>query len=116
MIILTNPGILPETLDHVLAHVESAGVRTHVVHQQEHVAIVCLDAGSSIDVNYLRTIEGVRDIQRIETPYKLASRQLAPLQMGVRMDDAAHTVVGSRDIVVMAGPCSVEGKIETHLL
>lgn len=42
-------------------------------------------------------------------PYKLASREFAPSGTQIRLDDANETIIGGQEIVVIGGPCSVEG-------
>jgi 3-deoxy-7-phosphoheptulonate synthase len=52
-------------------------------------------------------MEGVRECHRIMSPYKLASRSFRPGGSVVR---AGKAEVGSRRVIVMAGPCSVESR------
>lgn len=52
-------------------------------------------------------MDGVRECHRIMSPYKLASRSFRPGGSVVR---AGNAEIGSRRVVVMAGPCSVESR------
>jgi 3-deoxy-7-phosphoheptulonate synthase len=52
-------------------------------------------------------LPGVQEIVRITKPYELASREFRPRDTTVCVDGV---VVGARDLVVMAGPCSVESE------
>src|SRR5438094_4964203 len=52
-------------------------------------------------------MEGVKDAHRIASPYKLASRSFRPGGSVVRIGGVD---VGGRQVVVMAGPCSVESR------
>jgi 3-deoxy-7-phosphoheptulonate synthase len=50
-------------------------------------------------------MEGVHEVLRITEPYKLASRAFKPDGTTVTIDDVR---VGGDEVIVMAGPCSVE--------
>jgi len=51
--------------------------------------------------------EGVKEVHRIVSPYKLASRGFRPQGTIVRIGDVE---IGGNNVVVMAGPCSVESR------
>ena len=50
-------------------------------------------------------MEGVKNAHRIASPYKLASRSFRPAGTVVRIRDVD---IGGDQVIVMAGPCSVE--------
>jgi 3-deoxy-7-phosphoheptulonate synthase len=52
-------------------------------------------------------MEGVKECHRIVSPYKLASRHFRPGGTVVKIADVE---IGDGRLVVMAGPCSVEGR------
>ena len=56
---------------------------------------------------------GVKEAHRIASPYKLASRNFNPGGTVVKIGGVA---IGGEQVVVMAGPCSVESReqIDTH--
>jgi 3-deoxy-7-phosphoheptulonate synthase len=57
------------------------------------------------DPALLEMMEGVHEVLRITEPYKLASRAFKPDGTIVAIDDVR---VGGDEVIVMAGPCSVE--------
>src|SRR3954447_8201361 len=57
------------------------------------------------DLAVFEVMEGVKEAHRIVSPYKLASRSFRPEGTVVRVGDVA---IGGPQVVVMAGPCSVE--------
>lgn len=78
---------------------------SHVIGQNKRVIAVPGDV-MGIDVDVLRAIEGVVSVDRVNRPYKLASRQQKD-RTTVRVH--ASCDVGDRNqCVLMAGPCSVE--------
>lgn len=52
-------------------------------------------------------MEGVKECHRIVSPYKLASRHFKPGGTVVKIGDVE---IGGNQVVVMAGPCSVENR------
>ncbi len=53
----------------------------------------------------LEMLSGVEKVTPISKPYKLASREFQPMDSVIRVGDVE---IGNGDLVVMAGPCSVE--------
>jgi 3-deoxy-7-phosphoheptulonate synthase len=58
------------------------------------------------DPALIEVMEGVHEVLRITEPYKLASRAFKPDGTIVMVDDDVR--VGGDEVIVMAGPCSVE--------
>jgi 3-deoxy-7-phosphoheptulonate synthase len=52
---------------------------------------------------------GVENVMAISKPYKAASREFKPEDTVFSVKD---TIIGGRDLVLMAGPCAVEGRTE----
>ena len=50
-------------------------------------------------------MDGVKECHRIASPYKIASRNFRPAGTVVKIGDVS---IGGGEVVVMAGPCSVE--------
>ena len=66
-------------------------------------------------VDVFATMEGVERVQLISEPYKLASRHSHPgpadHHLGLQ-PDARRVTIGGPQLVVMAGPCSVESEAQ----
>jgi 3-deoxy-7-phosphoheptulonate synthase len=58
-----------------------------------------------IDTRNFELMDGVHEVLRITTPYKLASRTFHPQDTVVKIREVE---IGGEAVVVMAGPCSVE--------
>jgi 3-deoxy-7-phosphoheptulonate synthase len=56
----------------------------------------------------LEVLGGVQEVHRISAPYKLAGRSFRP--QGTVIEFQKGLKVGGKEIVVMAGPCSVESR------
>jgi len=109
VIIITAAGIDEPTLDALRERLEGCGVRTHLSRGTDRVVVGCVGDTSALDASAVRAWPGVASVVPVRTPYRLASRAFHPTSTLVPLGDAAGTSVGGPDIVMAAGPCSVEG-------
>ena len=110
MIIVATPDITADALDRIIELVESAGLRTHVIRGAERTVVGCIgDEGRLAELG-LRNVEGVADVLPVLKPYKLASREFSAASTTIALGDPSRTTIGGRDVVVIGGPCSVEGR------
>jgi 3-deoxy-7-phosphoheptulonate synthase len=63
---------------------------------------------SSIDPSDLYAFEGVKEVTRVSTPFKKASRSFKKHDTIIKLSDDVE--IGGDQFVVMAGPCSVESE------
>jgi len=62
---------------------------------------------STIDIKHIQALDYVLDVQRVQEPYKRASRKFKPEDTIVKV---GNVEIGGNSLVMMAGPCSVENK------
>src|SRR5258708_38148280 len=72
-----------------------------------HTLLGGVGGKDDFDLGIFEVMEGVKEAHRIVSPYKLASRSFRPEGTVVRVGDVAF---GGEQVVVMAGPCSVESR------
>jgi 3-deoxy-7-phosphoheptulonate synthase len=108
MIVITRPEITPEELDHIRERVEALGLRTSVTRGEKQTIIGCIGDDDRLREISLLSLPGVESVVPVLKPYKLAAREFVAEPVPVRVGDGV--LVGGRDVVVMAGPCSVEGR------
>jgi 3-deoxy-7-phosphoheptulonate synthase len=60
-----------------------------------------------IDWRDIELLEGVKEVLRVTSPYKLASRAFKPEPTQIRVGDV---VIGGPEVIMMAGPCTVESR------
>jgi len=65
-------------------------------------------ARTDFDTRDVEVLDGVKEVHRISSPYKLAARSFRPEGTVVKL--AKGVEIGGDDVVVMAGPCSVESR------
>jgi 3-deoxy-7-phosphoheptulonate synthase len=107
MIIVTRKGVTQAELDHIRERVEAAGLRTHVSRGEHRTIIGCVGDEEALRDLPLLSIPGVAEVHPVLKPYKLASREFAA--EGTRVP-VGGVELGGDEVVVIAGPCSVEGR------
>jgi len=72
-----------------------------------HTVLGGVGGKEDFDTAVVEAMEAVKEVHRIVSPYKLASRGFRPQGTVVKIGDVA---IGDGQVVVMAGPCSVESR------
>src|SRR2546430_4569380 len=100
-----------EQVDAVREQLEQAGMRTVAGRDGVRVLIGCFGEVDAIAPVAVGRLPGVESVVPWRTPYRLAGRQLSPAgRTVVRLRDGAQASVGDASLLVIAGPCSVEGR------
>src|SRR3989440_830103 len=63
------------------------------------------------DAGLIEMLDGVHEVLRISSPFKLASRTFKPEGTVVSVGDVR---IGGDEVIVMAGPCSAESERQVH--
>jgi 3-deoxy-7-phosphoheptulonate synthase len=106
MIIRLRKGATEEQLQEVIRRIEGAGLRPDVSVGVDTTVVGVVGNTQTLEENLFRELEWVDSVIRITRPYKLVSREYNPQSRVIRLGDVA---IGDGKVVVMAGPCSVEG-------
>jgi len=111
VIIVVSPEATPDDLDHIVARVEQTGRQAHLSVGTERSIIGVIGPDDPSLQDAFEALPHVESVHRVTKPYKLVSRDFHPANTIV---DVGHGVlVGDRELVVMAGPCSIE--TEEHI-
>ncbi|HEV2829488.1 MAG TPA: 3-deoxy-7-phosphoheptulonate synthase [Pyrinomonadaceae bacterium] len=97
-----------EEISHVIERVKECGYQAHVIQGTERTVIGAVGStGRRAELEALRAAPGVDEVIQITHPFKLVSRQL---RQGCTVVDVKGVKIGAGELVVMAGPCSVESE------
>lgn len=107
MIVIMKPGATAAQISNVTARVEGMGCRAHLSEGQERTIIGVIGNGRPIDREQIDRMPGVEQTVPILKPFKLASREFHPDDTVVPINGVK---VGGQRLMVIAGPCSVEGR------
>jgi 3-deoxy-7-phosphoheptulonate synthase len=84
------------------------GFSVHRTTGERQTVLAAVGARVDFDTRNLEVLSGVEHVHRISAPYKLAGRSFRP--QGTIVELARGVQIGGDQVVVMAGPCSVESK------
>jgi 3-deoxy-7-phosphoheptulonate synthase len=106
MVIVMQEGATDEQIQHVIDRLVGMGFDIHRSTGAAHTVLGAVGARSDFDHRDIELLDGVREVLRITQPYKLASRQFR--REGTVVDVGRGVKVGGKEVIVAAGPCSVE--------
>ena len=107
MIVIMRAKAKTRELSAVISRIEDAGYRVHLSEGDERTIVGIIGDGRPLESGQLERLPGVERCVPILEPFKLASRNFKPT--GTTFPIGDH-VVGSNEIILMAGPCSVESR------
>ncbi len=107
MLVVMEEGAPEARIQKVIDRLISLGFDVHRSTGVVHTVLGGVGGSPDFDVASFAVMEGVKEAHRIASPYKLASRSFRPGGTTIRIKDVE---IGGSRIVVMAGPCSVEGR------
>ena len=91
----------------VVERIREFGLKEHISYGVEHTIIGIIGQIFPELKDRLQLMPGVDEVIQVSKPYKLSSREFHPLDTVVKV---GNTMIGSKEIVVMAGPCAVESE------
>jgi 3-deoxy-7-phosphoheptulonate synthase len=105
MIVVMRPTATQDEVDGVRRTVEENGLEAFISVGEERTVIGVV--GKDLErVGHLGTLDGVEQVIRISSPYKLASSEHQVERTRVRINGVELGL--GQELVVMAGPCAVE--------
>jgi len=106
MVVVMQEGATEDDIQLVINKLMDMGFDIHRSTGARHTVLGAVGAKVDFDIRDIELMEGVEEVVRITAPYKLASRHFRP--EGSRVTVGPGVTIGGDDVVVMAGPCSVE--------
>src|SRR6058998_1810105 len=92
----------------VVAVIEEMGYKAQPMPGVQRTAVGLVGNDGRVDASRLEGLPGVQEVIQVTKPYKQVSREWQPEPTVVRLPGGA--TVGGSEVVVMAGPCSVESE------
>jgi 3-deoxy-7-phosphoheptulonate synthase len=108
MIVAMQDTASEEQIQHVIEHLVRMGFSVHRTTGERQTVLAAVGARIDFDIRNLEVLNGVQQVHRISEPYKLAGRGFRP--DGTVIEFSNGLKIGADEVVVMAGPCSVESR------
>ena len=97
-----------EQVQKVIERLIDMGFEVHRSTGARQTVLGAVGARREFDVRDIAVLSGVGEVHRISSPYKLVAKTFRPEGTVVRFPNG--TAVGSDEVMIMAGPCSVESR------
>jgi 3-deoxy-7-phosphoheptulonate synthase len=104
-------GAKEEQIQKVIDRLIQMGFDVHRSTGATFTVLGAVGGAAPVDPSEVEVLEGVREVVKISASYKLASRAFKPEGTIVKVGPPGRQVhVGGADVVMMAGPCTVESE------
>jgi len=105
-----HEGATEDQVQNVIDRLIQIGFDVHRSTGTSHTVLGAV-GGAQVDPRDVELLDGVREVVKISASYKLASRAFKPDGTIVKVGPPGQQIdVGGRDVVIMAGPCTVESQ------
>jgi len=100
----------PEQIEGVVATIREMGYDAAPIPGRQRTAIGLVGNDGKVDASRLESLSGVMQIIHVSQPYKQVSREWREEPTVIEL--ANGTRIGGNEVVLMAGPCSVESEAQ----
>jgi 3-deoxy-7-phosphoheptulonate synthase len=105
MVVVMQAGAAEREIQDVIERLNGYGFDVHRSSGVYQTVLGAIGVKPEFDARHIKVMDGVADVYRVTEPYKFASRSWKKENTVI---DVGAVQVGGKEIVVMAGPCSVE--------
>lgn len=108
MLVIMRQDATEEDVRGVVAVIEQMGYQARPMPGRQRTTVGVVGNDGRVDGDRLAALNGVFECLHVTPPYKQASREWKPEPTVVRLPGGL--TIGGEEVVVMAGPCSVENE------
>src|SRR5690554_2537764 len=108
MIVQMSNVSTKKDLDNIVNYLTNLGYGIKDASSENVVLFGILGDVNLLDIERVKSFNGVLNVTRISSPYKLASKSLKQEPTIITLKNGVK--IGGDDFVMMAGPCSVESE------
>lgn len=107
MMVIMRASASESQIANVVAYVEKNGLNAHLSRGAERTIIGVVGDIRRVSNEAFELMDGVDSVMRISRPYKITSREFQPEKTVFNVNGVK---VGSDEILIIGGPCSVESR------
>jgi 3-deoxy-7-phosphoheptulonate synthase len=107
VVIVLDKNVTDEQYENVVKHLEDFGFAVHKSTGVQQIVLGAIGVKPDFDIRKVKILEGVAEVYRITEPFKLASRTFKKEDTVISIGDVK---IGGNEVIMIAGPCSVEGE------
>jgi 3-deoxy-7-phosphoheptulonate synthase len=113
MLVVMKHGATTAEIDAVVATIEEMGYEARPMPGAQRTAVGLVGNDGRVDSSRISALSGVAQVIHVTQPYKQVSREWRPENTIVTI--APGVEVGGSEVVIIAGPCSVESEAQIVL-
>jgi 3-deoxy-7-phosphoheptulonate synthase len=110
MLVVMAHNATPEQIDGVVEAIREMGYEAAPIPGRQRTAVGLVGNDGKVDSSRLEALPGVLQVIHVSQPYKQVSREWREEPTIIELPNG--TRVGNGEVVVMAGPCSVESEAQ----
>lgn len=107
VVVVLEKNIDEKLIEDIIKHLEDYGFAVHKSTGVEQIVLGAIGINPDFDIRKIKILDGVAEVYRITEPFKLASRSFKKEDSVIKINDVC---IGGNEVVVIAGPCSVENE------
>lgn len=107
MVVVLEKDVSEQQIEDVIKHLQDYGFAVHKSTGIQQIVLGAIGVKPDFDTRKIKVLNGVAEVYRITEPFKLASRSFKKENTIINIKDVS---IGSDEIIVIAGPCSVESE------
>lgn len=107
MVVVMQPAADESQIQAVIERLNAYGFDVHRSSGVNQTVLGAIGVKPDFDVRHIRVLDGVAEVYRVTEPYKFASRSWKKENTTI---EAAGVTIGGTEVIMMAGPCSVESE------
>lgn len=113
MVVVTEPGVTEKQIEDIIKALNEYGFDVHRSTGVRQTVLGAIGVRPDFDHRQIELLPGVAEVIRVTEPYKLASRSF---RKDGTIVDVGGVKIGGDEVVIMAGPCSVESPEQIHII
>ncbi|MFA6981088.1 MAG: 3-deoxy-7-phosphoheptulonate synthase [Ignavibacteriaceae bacterium] len=113
MVIVLEKNVADKQIENIIKHLEDFGFAVHKSTGVEQIVLGAIGVKPDFDTRNVKIIDGVAEVYRITEPYKLASRSFQKENTVITIKGIP---IGGNEVMMMAGPCSIESEEQIFAL
>ena len=107
MVVVLEKNASDKQIENIIKHLEDFGFAVHKSTGVQQIVLGAIGVKPDFDTRKVKILDGVAEVYRITEPFKLASRTFQKEDTVIKIKNVA---IGGNEVVMMAGPCSVESE------
>ena len=110
MLVVMRMNASPDEIEGVVSRVESHGLKANAIAGAQRTAVGITGNIGVVEPGLFESLPGVLEVIQVSHPYKLVSREFRAENTIL---EVGGVEIGGRDLLIIAGPCSVESFEQT---